>query len=111
MAPTLQETWKMFLDERSISLCPTSLESDYKQVTKWIAKCPIQDLEDGRQILIWILKQEPVKTSRRVCMFIRSMYKWVSSEDVSILDRNLVINFKMPKPPSTRIRNYYYSER
>lgn len=99
MALSLSNAWKLFLDERSISLSPTSLVTDYAQVTKWINRCPIQDLSQGRQILIWTLKQEPVKSARRVCMFIRSLYKWASSEDVAILERNPVANFKMPKPP------------
>jgi len=99
MATTLSETWATFLQERSISLSPSSLVTDYAQVTKWLQRCPVQDLEQGRQILIWTLQQQPVKSSRRVCMFIRSMYKWASSEDVAILDRNPVANFKMPKAP------------
>jgi len=99
MAPSLSETWQLFMEERSIALSPTSLCTDYAQVTKWLARCPIQDVAQGRQILIWTLKQEPVKSARRVCMFIRSLYKWASSEDVAILERNPVANFKMPKPP------------
>jgi integrase len=99
MAPTLSETWQLFMEERSIALSPTSLCTDYAQVTKWLARCPVQDISQGRQILIWTLKQEPVKSARRVCMFIRSLYKWASSEDVAILERNPVANFRMPKAP------------
>lgn len=32
-------------------------------------------------------------------MFVRSMYKWASSEDVGLLSRNPVANFKIPKAP------------
>lgn len=32
-------------------------------------------------------------------MFIRSFYRWASSEDVALLPRNPVQNFKMPKAP------------
>jgi integrase len=101
MATTLSETWATFLQERSISLSPSSLVTDYAQVTKWLKRCPVQNLEQGRQILIWTLQQQPVKSSRRVCMFIRSMYKWASSEDVAILARNPVANFRMPKAPQS----------
>jgi len=87
------------MDERSISLSPTTLTTDYAQVTKWLKKCPIQDLTKGRQILTWILKQEPTLSARRVTMFVRSMYKWASAEDVAILPTNPVANFRMPKPP------------
>lgn len=95
----LLETWNTFLDERSISLSPTSLCTDYAQVTKWLTRCPIQDLSKGRQVLTWILKQEPTLSARRVTMFVRSMYKWASAEDVAILPTNPVANFRMPKPP------------
>jgi integrase len=101
MVPSLSETWAAFLQERSISLSPSSLVTDYAQVTKWLQRCPVQDLEQGRQILIWTLQQQPVKSSRRVCMFIRAMYKWASSEDVAILPRNPVANFRMPKAPQS----------
>lgn len=97
--PTLQQAWNQFLQERSISLSPTSLCTDYRQATQWLERCPIQDLEQGRQVIIWILGQQPVKSARRVCMFTRSMYRWASSEDVGILMRNPVANFKMPKAP------------
>lgn len=97
--PTLNEAWAAFLQERSISLSPTSLVTDYAQVTKWLARCPVQDLEQGRQILVWILGQKPIKSARRVCMFVRCMYKWASAEDVGVLQRNPVANFKMPKAP------------
>lgn len=100
-APTLSEAWKLFVDERSVSLCPTSLTSDYRQVTKWLARCPIQDLNEGRKVLIWLLQQQPVKASRRVCMYVRSLYRWAAAEDVALLPRNPIQNFKMPKAPQT----------
>lgn len=101
MAPSLSEAWAAFLQERSISLSPSSLVTDYAQVTKWLKRCPVQDLEQGKQVLIWTLQQQPVKSSRRVCMFVRAMYKWASSEDVAILARNPVANFRMPKAPQS----------
>lgn len=89
------------MEERSISLSPTSLCTDYAQVTKWLARCPVQDLTEGRKVLIWILGQQPVKSSRRVTMFVRSMYRWAASEEVGFLERNPVANFKMPKAPQS----------
>lgn len=96
---TVSEVWSMFLQERSISLCPTSLVSDYRQVTKWLNRCPVQELSQGRQVLIWLLQQEPVLSARRVCMYVRSMYKWASSDDIGLLQGNPVANFRMPKAP------------
>lgn len=96
---TLSEAWKLFVDERSVSLCPTSLTSDYTQVTKWLARCPVQDFSEGRKVLTWLLQQTPVPSSRRVCMYVRSLYRWAAAEDVALLPRNPVANFRMPKAP------------
>ena len=98
-AHTVSEVWAMFLQERSISLCPTSLTSDYRQVTKWMGRCPIQDLAQGRQVLIWVLQQKPILAARRVCMYVRSMYRWACAEDVGLISGNPVANFRMPKAP------------
>lgn len=96
---TLSEAWSTFLQERSISLSPTSLVTDYAQVSKWLARCPIQDLRQGRQVLIWVLQQQPTLAARRVCMFVRGLYRWAAAEDVGLLPSNPVINFRMPKAP------------
>lgn len=98
---TLSEAWQLFVNERSVSLCPTSLTSDYKQVSKWLARCPVQDFEEGRKILTWLLQEKPSKSARRVCMYVRSLYKWAAAEDVALISRNPVANFRMPKAPQT----------
>jgi len=99
MPTTLAELWDAFLEERSISLCPTSLTSDYKQVTKWLKRCPIQDLSEARKIMIWVLGEKPVLSSRRVAMYTKTMYKWAAQEDVGYLNKNPLASFKMPKAP------------
>lgn len=99
MSLTVSELWDAFLAERSISLCPTSLTSDYRQVTKWLRRCPVQDLQQARQVMIWVLGQKPVLSSRRVAMYTKTMYKWAAQEDVGYLDRNPLASFKMPKAP------------
>jgi integrase len=99
MTTTVSSLWSAFVEERSISLCPTSLTSDYKQVGKWLARCPIQDINDARKVMIWVLGEKPVLTSRRVAMYTKSMYKWAAQEDVAIVTRNPLASFKMPKAP------------
>jgi integrase len=96
---TLIELWNAFLEERSISLCPTSLTSDYKQVTKRLAVCPIQDPTQARQIMIWVLNEKPVLTARRVAMYLKTLFRWAAQEDVGLLERNPLASFKMPKAP------------
>ena len=103
MTLTLAELWDAFVAERSIALCPTSLTSDYRQIRKWLHRCPVQDTEQARQIMIWVLGQTPVLTSRRVAMYVKSMYKWASQEDVAHLGRNPIASFKMPKAPQRDI--------
>ena len=103
MTLTLAELWEAFVAERSIALCPTRLTSDYRQIRKWLQRCPVQDTEQARQIMIWVLGQTPVLTSRRVAMYVKSMYKWASQEDVAHLVRNPIASFKMPKAPQRDI--------
>jgi len=100
MTLLLTEAWQQFVDERSISLEPTSLTSDYPQTGKWLARCPFQDFEkDGRKIMIWVLQQKPVQSSRRVAMYLKCMYRWASQEDIRLLESNPILTFRMPKAP------------
>jgi integrase len=99
MNTTLSQLWSAFVEERSISLCATSLTSDYKQVEKWLARCPIQNIGDARKVMIWTLGEKPILSSRRVVMYIKTMYRWASQEDVGILEKNPLASFKMPKAP------------
>lgn len=96
---SLTALWQAFVEERAISLCPTSLAGDYKQVEKWLARCPIQDIKEARKIMIWTLGQKPVLASRRVAMYVKSMYRWASQEDIAHFSRNPLASFRMPKAP------------
>jgi len=96
---TLAELWDAYVAERSISLCPTSLVSDYGQTGKWLKRCPIQDIEQARQIMIWVLGQKPVLSARRVAMYLKSIFRWASQEDIAYLPRNPLASFRMPKAP------------
>jgi integrase len=75
--------------------------ADYRQVDKWIGRCPVTELEQGRQVLTWVLSQQPVKSSRRVAMYVKALYRWVSSEDIAYLPKNPIASFRMPKAPQT----------
>lgn len=100
MALTLDQAWNQFVTERSISLCATSLTSDYRQVTKWLARCPHQNFDtDGRLALTWTLQQEPIRSARRVAMYLKSLYRWASQEDIKLIDKNPILTFRMPKAP------------
>lgn len=101
MSKTLQQAWTEFHLERSTTVHATTLAADYKQVTKWIGRCPITELANGRQVMTWVLTQQPVKASRRVAMYIKSLYRWASSEDIAYLPKNPISTFRMPKPPQT----------
>lgn len=101
MTRTLQDTWQEFRLERKAIVHPTTFNADYKQVTLWLQRCPITDLDAGRQIMSWVLTQTPVKASRRVAMYIKSLYRWAASEDIAYLTRNPISSFRMPKPPQS----------
>lgn len=95
----LINAWNQFVEEKSTFLCPTSLESDYKQTTKWLSRCPIQNIKKGRKIMMWVLSQEPQLSNRRVAMYLKALYKWMASEEIDLIDKNPIANFKMPKKP------------
>lgn len=99
--PDLLETFQAFRDERAVSLHATSLETDYRQAENWIRRCPVTNLEEGREAMRWVLTQQPQKARLRVGMYLKSMYRWAASEDVRLLDRNPVANFKFPKRPQS----------
>jgi integrase len=99
MATNLSELWDAFAEERSISLCPTSLTSDYRQTSKWLKRCPVQDLQEARKIMIWVLGEKPVLSGRRVAMYVKTMFRWAAQEDVGFLEKNPLASFKMPKAP------------
>lgn len=97
--PTFQEAWKIFRAEHRAAVSPTTDSTDYKQTTNWVNRCPVTNLLEGRQALSWILSQDPPKAARRVVMFVRSMYRWAASEDVQLINRNPVANYRLPKAP------------
>ena len=100
MTLTLMNAWDQFVDERSISLAATSLTSDYAQAKKWLSRCPHQDFDtDGRKIMTWLLQEKPVQSSRRVAMYLKSLYRWASQEDVGLIERSPIQSFRMPKAP------------
>jgi integrase len=95
---TILELWQRFRLERSISLSPTSLASDYNQVEQWLLRCPIQEPENGRAALIWVLQQKPTQSARRVGGYIKTLFRWACSEDIALVAKNPVVTFKFPKP-------------
>jgi integrase len=94
---TLYELWNLYQQEKTIALASGTVRHDYTQVAKWLENCPIQEPQRGREILVWILSQQPEKSSRKIAVYIKSLYKWASSEDVEYLEKNYVRSFKLPK--------------
>lgn len=98
---TIVDLWRSFQTERSISVAETSLVTDYRQVGNWLERCPIQDVEQGRAALIWVLQQKPEKAARRVAMYLKTLYRWAASEEVALVAKNPIATFKFPKAPQT----------
>ena len=99
LVTTLLQAWSQYRAERAVSLCPTSLTSDYPTVERMLRRCPLQDLSDGRRIMAWVYGQRPPKTARRVAMYVKSLYRWAATEDIALIERNPVSSFRGPKPP------------
>jgi len=100
---TLNELWAAFRLERSISVSPTSLSTDYQQVGSWLARCPHQELTQGRLAIIWVLQQSPEKSARRVAHYLKTLYRWACSEDVALVAKNPLVSFKLPKKPQLAV--------
>lgn len=96
---TLDDCVRRFVEERSVSLAPTTLASDYGQLLKWVARCPITTPSEGRQVMTWVLRQQPQKSALKVARYLRSFYRWAASDDVGLLPVNPVSSFKFPKKP------------
>lgn len=99
--PDLLETWRAYRDERSIALQPTSLQSDYRQTEEWLKRCPVTELEQGRDVMRWVLSQKPELARLRVGMYVKAMYRWATQEDVARLERNPILSFPFPKRPQS----------
>lgn len=97
MAQTLLETWRAFRDERSVTLSPSTLSTDYRAVERYLERCPIQDLEQGRAAITWVLKNAPPSTGLRVGGFLKTLYRWAAAPDVALITTNPVASFRMPK--------------
>lgn len=94
---TLSELWVQYQKEKTLALASGTVRHDYNQVAKWLENCPIQEPKRGREILVWILSQQPEKSARKIAVYVKSLYKWASSEDVEYLEKNYVRSFQLPK--------------
>jgi hypothetical protein len=96
---TLIELWDAFRAERAVSVQPTTLATDYNQVGKWLARCPIQKAKKARDILAWVLAQTPTPSARKVAGYLRSMYRWAASDSIRLVKDNPIKDYRMPKAP------------
>lgn len=95
--PSLIQLYRSYRDERAVAVHATTLAADYAQVEKWLSRCPYQELGELRQAMTWTLQQEPRKSAVKVASRIKSVARWASSEDVGLLERNTVANYRFPK--------------
>ena len=99
MKQTLIESWNAFKAEKAIVLCPTSMDSSYTQATRWLERCPVEDVTKGRAVVSWVLSQQPQPASIRVAQLVKAFYRWAAQPDVAIVGTNPVASFPLPKRP------------
>lgn len=97
MSTSISTAWERFTKERSVVLSPTTIGTDYRIVQKWLDRCPVQDLAKGRDVLTWVLEQQPRPTALRVGRFVKTLYQWASSQGVELVPANPVSSYKFPK--------------
>lgn len=98
-SPSVLEIWQLYKADRAPSVQPTTLATDYSQVEKWLIKCPVKKGKKGREVVAWTLSQQPSQSARKVVGYVRSMYKWASSDTIRLLDKNPVKEYSLPKMP------------
>ena len=49
--------------------------------------------------MAWVLNEKPVKSARRVAMYIKALYAWAANEEIGYLDKNPIGKYRMPKLP------------
>lgn len=95
--------WELYTDEKAVSLCQTSLDTDYRQVRHWLSRCPFQEPGDLRKAMGWVLKQEPRLSAIKVGRYVKAMARWAAAPDVRLLEYNPVQSFQFPKRPQKEI--------
>lgn len=99
MSTSVSTAWQRFTRERSVVLSPTTIGTDYRTVQKWLDRCPVQDISRGRDILTWVLEQNPRPTALKVGRLVKTLYVWASSQGVELVPASPVASFKFPKAP------------
>lgn len=99
MSTSVSTAWERFTKERSVVLSPTTIGTDYRTVQKWLDRCPVQDITKGREVLTWVLEQQPRQSALRVGRFVKTLYVWAASQGVELVPASPVASFKFPKAP------------
>lgn len=47
--------------------------------------------------MVWILQQQPPKSAKRVAQYMKTLFRWASSEDVGLVAKNPIATFRLPK--------------
>lgn len=98
-APTISGLWDLLVEDRTPALCVTTLATDYRQVAKWLQRCPYQNPCEARKAAGWLLQQQPTQSARKVLMYLRLALRWACSEEIRLLDHNPLKTYTLPKAP------------
>lgn len=100
-AAKLSPLWDLYTDEKSASVSPTSLDTDYRQARRWFSQCPYQDPADWRKAMGWVLRREPRLSAIKIGRYLKAMARWAASPDVALIHHNPVQSFAFPKRPQS----------
>ncbi|MEH1788496.1 MAG: tyrosine-type recombinase/integrase [Nostoc sp.] len=100
---SLDELWHKFLSFQAQHLERSTLESDYKQITKIILELSSQSLEGAPVIRDWLLAKYSYHTAHKALAAFSRCCRW--GIDSCLIDFNPFEKMQLPKPKNASIEN------
>ncbi|MBN3943471.1 MAG: tyrosine-type recombinase/integrase [Nostoc sp.] len=100
---SLDKLWDKFLVFQAQHLERSTLESDYKQITKIIVELSSQSLEDARTVRDWLLAKYSYHTAHKALAAFSRCCRW--GIDSCLIDFNPFEKMQLPKPKNPSIEN------
>ncbi|MHC5768931.1 MAG: tyrosine-type recombinase/integrase [Nostoc sp.] len=100
---SLDKLWDKFLAFQAQHLERSTLESDYKQITKIVVELSSQSLQDAPTIRDWLLAKYSYHTAYKALAAFSRCCKW--GVDSYLIDFNYFEKMQLPSPKNSSIEN------
>ncbi|MDZ8096412.1 MAG: tyrosine-type recombinase/integrase [Nostoc sp. DedQUE05] len=108
---SINKLWDKFLAFQTQHLERSTLESDYKQITKIVLELSSQSLEDAPKVRDWLLAKYSYHTAHKALAAFSRCCRWAS--DSCLIHSNPFEKMQLPSPksPSNEKKAYTLEER